>query len=153
MMVALTIKKADPTQPDTRALLQASHDLMRTLFPSEANHFLSVEGLCQPDVSFFSAKDGESTLGCAALANRGDYGELKSIFVDPDARGRGIAEALLQQIKAEAVRQNLPVLRLETGTGLDAAHRLYERHGFRDCGAFGTYEANAPFSRYMELTL
>lgn len=47
------------------------------------------------------------------------------------------------------------VASLETGTGpaFDAAHSLYRRFGFTDCGAFGDYSADDPFSRFMSRVL
>ena len=152
-MTQVTIETGTPTAPDARALLQASHDLMGSLFPQEANHFLSVEALEAPHIKFFLAKDGDASLGCAALANHTTYGEVKSMYVDETARNRGVADRLMQQLVQEANAQSLPCMKLEPGTGLDAAHRLYERHGFSDCDAFGDYQADAPYSRYMELTL
>ncbi len=148
-----TIERADPTTPQARILLQASHDLMRSLFPAEANHFLCVEKLAAPQVSFFLARDADPALGGAALLNRNSYGEVKSMFVAEAARQRGIADMLMLHLIAQAREQGLKRLNLETGTGLDAAHRLYARHGFVECDAFGEYDADAPYSRYMELTL
>ena len=146
----VSIDLADPTTPEARVLLKASHDLMASLFPSEANHYLSVEKLAEPHICFFEARDGSAPLGCAAVANMGDYGEIKSMFVAENARGRGLGDMLMQRIVDEARSQQLATLKLETGIGLDAAHRLYQRYGFADCGAFGEYEADAPYSKYME---
>lgn len=152
-MNTLTIECGDPTTPDARALLQASHDLMGRLFPKEANHFLSVDALAASHITFYLAKDGGRSVGCSALANHTTYGEVKSMFVDETARNRGVADQLLARLVQDANAQGLPRLVLETGTKLAAAHRLYERHGFTDCDAFGDYEADAPYSRYMELSL
>jgi len=52
-VVDFTITAADPTTPQARALLQGSHDLMSSLFPQAANHYLSVEALAAPHVDFF----------------------------------------------------------------------------------------------------
>ncbi len=91
-------------------------------------------------------------LGCAALANKGDYGEMKSMFVSEDARGKGVADALIRQLEDYARELDLPMIRLETGDLLHAAHRLYERHGFVKCGPFGDYVANKT-SVFMEKRL
>jgi putative acetyltransferase len=61
------------------------------------------------------------------------------MFVVPSGRGRGIAQALLARVEAEARDAGFRVLRLETGDAQDAALRLYRRWGFADCGAFGPY--------------
>ena len=153
-MTNVSIEPADPTTPQARALLEASHALMGELFPKEANHFLSIEKLKSPQINFFVAKEVDDVLGCAALADHGSYGEVKSMFVAPHARKRGVADRLLSHLEDTARSKAMTTLRLETGQpGLDSAHRLYERHGFKDCAAFGDYEADAPYSRYMELEL
>lgn len=80
------------------------------------------------------------------------YGEVKSMFTAPAARGKGVAAALLRQIEDHARQLKLPYLRLETGDELAEAVRLYERHDFRRCGVFGDYRPNA-FSVFMEKPL
>ncbi len=148
----ILIEPGDPRNPAILALLQASHALMQSLFAPEDNHFLSVDALCGPDIRFFSARRGDQIVGCAALALRDGYGEVKSMFVTPKARGTGAADALMRQIEDAARAEELPWLRLETGDTLEAAHRLYRRHGFKTCGAFGGYTANAA-SVFMEKPL
>lgn len=146
------IRPTDPRDPQAIALLQASHALMQDLFAPEDNHFLSIDALCGPGITFLGAYEGEGLLGCAALAARPGYGEVKSMFVDPDARGRGVAAALLDRLEAEARGRDLTVLRLETGDALVAAIRAYTRHGFAIRGPFGDYAANDS-SVFMEKVL
>ena len=144
--------RADPREGQARALVEASHALMQSLYPAEANHYLDLEALAAPDVWFYLATSEDRALGCCALAVKDGYGEVKSLFVDPAARGAGLGRALLAEIEAVARAEGLEWLRLETGTGLDAAHGLYRAHGFRECGAFGAYEAG-PFSVFFEKRL
>lgn len=143
---------SDPRDPGLAALLRASHALMESLFPPEENFFLDIDALCAPDIRFFAAMAGATCLGTGALAIREGYGEVKSMFVDEAARGRGIAEAILQRIEDEARALCLPCLRLETGTLLDAAVRLYVRQGFVPRGPFGDYPESAS-SIFMEKPL
>lgn len=132
---------------DGRALLEASHALMQTLFDPEDNHYLSLEALAAPHIRFYVARDGGRdggrALGCVALADMGDYGEVKSFFVDPEARGRGVGRVLMARLEAEARAGGITELALETGDKLAAAQRLYSAIGFEICGPFGAYEANA----------
>ena len=150
MTAGLSIERGDPHE--ARSLLEASHAMMLELFTPDSNHFLSLDALAAPDISFFVARlDGE-TVGCGALAIRDGYGEIKSMFVDPDARGKGVAARLMGQLEAEALAQGLPMIRLETGNLLEAAHALYQRHGFAVRGPFGDYSAH-PHSVFMEKRL
>jgi len=148
----ITIETGDPRHPEAAALLQQSHALMVSLFPSDSNHYLSIDALCVPSIQFFVAKDAGKIIGTAALANKGDYGELKSMFVDESARGTGTASKLLDHIEQAAREQGLQMLRLETGDKLHAAHRLYEKHGFTTRGPFGDYRDD-PVSLFMEKPL
>lgn len=148
----LVVEPADPRSPGPRALLQASHALMQDMFPPEDIYALDIEDLCTPDIHFFAARDGQTVLGTGALAVKDGYGEVKSMFTAPQARGTGVAAALLRQIEDQARALTLPLLRLETGADLDAAVRLYERHGFTTCGVFGDYAPNTT-SHYMEKPL
>ena len=141
-MPDIKVVPGDPRDPQATALLRQSHALMQQLFDPEENHFLDIDELCVPSIRFFVAREGQTTLGCVALANKGDYGEIKSMFVDPNARGKGIAHHLMHQIETEARAQGLATIKLETGDKLVQAHTLYRAHGYVDCGPFGDYEAN-----------
>lgn len=148
----MKIARSDPREPGATALLQASHALMQSLFAPEDNHYLSIEALCVPEIHFFTAKDAGETLGCGALKVSGSYGEVKSMFTSETGRGKGIASAILTRIEHEARTLGLSSLKLETGNILHAAHRLYERHGFALCPAFGDY-TESPSSLFMTKTL
>jgi putative acetyltransferase len=148
----ILVRRGDPREAGAMALLQASHHLMQSLFPPEDNHFLSVEALCLPEIAFYVAEDGGCVLGTIALARKDGYGEVKSMFVDPAARGRGVARALLAHLERDARAAGLPLLRLETGHLLEAAIALYSAQGFVTCKAFGDYAVNGS-SVFMEKPL
>ena len=59
---------------------------------------------------------------------------------------------LLDRLEVEARARDLPMLMLETGNVLHAAHRLYARAGFAERGPFGDYPA-ANSSLFMEKRL
>lgn len=137
--MSLTVEPGDPRDPAAAALLRQSHALMERLFPPEDNHYLDIEALTAPHISFFVARKAGETLGTAALADMGEYGEVKSMFVAEAARGLGVGAALLARLEAEARNMGLAALKLETGDVLHAAHQLYARAGFSACGPFGSY--------------
>ena len=145
----MIVAPADPRAPGPAGLLAQSHALMRAMYPPEQNHYLSLDALAAPDIRFFAATEGEATLGTGAIALRAGYAEVKSMFTAPAARGMGVADAILRRLIEAAAAENRPLLRLETGPGLDAAHRLYARHGFVPRGPFGNYE-ESPGSLFFE---
>ncbi|MCF2871791.1 GNAT family N-acetyltransferase [Octadecabacter sp. G9-8] len=148
----IAVQLGDPFHPQARALLEASHALMGELFPSEANHYLSLEALTAEHVHFLTARRGDVIVGVGALAVRDGYGELKSMFVEEASRGQGVIDAIMRQLEDHARGLGLTELKLETGTLLHAAHKVYARHGFTPCGSFGDYEVGE-FSLFMEKSL
>lgn len=148
----IIVEKTDPHHPQATALLKQSHALMQSLFAPEDNHYLDIDDLCAPHIHFYTAREGDQVLGTAALADKTDYGEIKSMFVDEAARGKGVADALMRQLEDTARELNLPAMKLETGDVLHAAHKLYRRYGFTDCGPFGDY-VEAKSSLFMEKAL
>ncbi len=146
----LIVEPGDPHE--AKALLEASHALMHALYAPEDNFALSFEGLIAPEVHFFIAREDTDILGTGALVEYENYGEVKSMFTSPRARGKGVAAALLRQLEDHARSLGLPSLKLETGEELDAAMRLYARAGFAQCGAFGDY-LPCEYSIFMEKML
>ncbi|HCQ64913.1 MAG TPA: GNAT family N-acetyltransferase [Rhodobacteraceae bacterium] len=150
--MSVTVEPGDPRAPGPAALLKQSHALMEGLFPAEDNFYLDIDALTAPHIAFFVALKAGETLGTAALADKGAYGEVKSMFVAETARGLGVGAALLDRLEAEARQKRMAVLMLETGNVLHAAHRLYARAGFVERGPFGDYpDANS--SLFMEKRL
>ncbi|WP_226345365.1 GNAT family N-acetyltransferase [Agilicoccus flavus] len=58
-------------------------------------------------------------------------GEFRMLAVDEAARGRGVGQALVELCLDRACDAGLDTLVLSTGDWMHAAHRLYERLGFR----------------------
>ncbi len=148
----VTITPGDPHSPEATRLLNASHALMQSLFPAKSNHYLSIGALCQPDILFFIARLEGDAAGCAALALKDTYAEVKSMFVDPAKRGACIGTRLLDRLQSEARARDIPILRLETGDELTAARKLYAAQGFTICPPFGEYRPDRR-SLFMEKIL
>lgn len=146
------VEPADPRDPRVLALLQASQALMQQLYPPEENFALSVDDLCGEGIHFFTAREGDEILGTGALAVQDTYAEVKAMFTTPEARGKGVAAGLIRQLEDHARSLDLTALKLETGEELSAAVRLYQRHGFTRCGAFGDY-VESKYSIFMEKPL
>jgi ribosomal protein S18 acetylase RimI-like enzyme len=64
--------------------------------------------------------------------------EIISLWVSPAARGRGVADRLIEEIEAWAVQTGrATTMRLEVTPGNAAAIALYRRHGFAETGELG----------------
>jgi len=70
--------------------------------------------------------------------NQPHRGEIAKLLVHRAARGRGIAQLLMDRAEAEARAEGRSLLVLDTVTG-DAAERLYERLGWTRVGVIPNY--------------
>ena len=94
------VEPTDPHDPQATALLQQSHALMQSLFPPEDNFYLEIDDLCADHIHFFAAREGTTMLGTGAVAIMPDYAEVKSMFTAEQARGKGVAAAILEHLIA-----------------------------------------------------
>lgn len=111
--------------------------------PGHVNAF-AIETLQRPEVTFWSIWKGPELCGCAALKELdAQSGEIKSMRTRPQYLRQGVGQYALDVITDTARRRGYRLLLLETGTGdaFEAAHRLYVKNGFSQCGAFGGYSA------------
>lgn len=152
----MRIAQEDPAAPDIVTLLEAHLRDMRDTSPPESIHALDVDALRSPHITFLAARDDDGALwGVGALAELDpSHGEVKSMRTTPEARGQGVASAVLTRLIEIASERGYGAVSLETGAEdfFLAAHRLYERHGFVACGPFGTYGPD-PHSRFYTLAL
>lgn len=58
-------------------------------------------------------------------------GEIETLAVHPDARGRGIGTTLLRAVESELAELGVDELSLHVVSGNDRAMAFYERHGLR----------------------
>jgi putative acetyltransferase len=155
MSPRLQIREDDLSGADVRALLALHLAGMRETTPPGHVFALDLSGLSVPEVTVFTAWRDGALAGIGALKALGDGGgEIKSMRTHPDHLRRGVGEAILVHIIAEARRRGFSSLSLETGRGpaFDAALALYAKHGFRPCGAFADYAAS-DFNQFRRLTL
>ncbi|MFT6450848.1 MAG: putative acetyltransferase [Halocynthiibacter sp.] len=152
MSEPIIIKASDPRSEGATALLRQHHALMNSLYPAESNHYLGADALAAPHICFLLATRAKKAVGCAAIALYPDYGEIKSMFVAPDARGANLGSILLEELETIARAKAIPRLLLETGDTLHAAHKIYQNAGFTFRGPFADYPED-PNSRFMEKQL
>jgi len=94
------------------------------------------------------ARDDGETLGFAQIfsyfstVRLGPALILEDLYVEPEARKRGIATALLESAVAHARSVNARAMFLETAIDNETAQRVYERNGWTREAHF--YKYNAP---------
>jgi putative acetyltransferase len=104
------------------------------------------------DVIFLMARENGIPIGCGALQLHSGYGELKSMYVKPEARGKRLAQALVAALENLARERGFSEVKLETGIYSPAAIRTYERAGYARCERFGNYPP-VPTSVFMTKAL
>jgi len=89
----------------------------------------------QPGSAYFVVeRDGRVCGGGGVAALSGGDGkvcELRKMYFLPELRGLGAAAALIALCLERAQQLGYRQCYLETLTGMDAAQRLYEKHGFQ----------------------
>jgi len=113
--------RAEPARP---------HDLRGAL------ELLGRSELTQQDVGegwghyFVVREDDGRVVGVAGLELHGDFGLLRSVAVDEDYRGQGLAAALIEAVLQRAQRVGLRSVYLLTTSARD----YFARRGFADVG-------------------
>ena len=154
-MTRYRIARDDLSDPQVSALLRLHLDEMHRWSPACKVHAMPLERLREADVTFYAAWEGEALAAVGALKELAPgRGEIKSMRAAPDYRGKGAGEAILLHLMAEARARGITWLGLETGRPepFVPAQRLYARHGFAECPAFGEYVSDE-FSLCMERAL
>jgi putative acetyltransferase len=149
----ISIAQESPRQDDVIALIRQSDALMQSLYPAESNHLVDIDQLAQPRVHFFVAREEGRALGCGSFVLGADgHAEMKRVFVDPAARGKGVARAIMAALEREAARLGVTLMQLETGIKQPEAIALYRKFGYAERGPFGSYQPD-PLSLFMEKRL
>jgi putative acetyltransferase len=151
----IELREGGLDHPAVIALLEEHFAGMLASSPAGSCHFLDLSGLRGPDITFWTAWEGDALLGCGALKQLDpEHGEIKSMRTASGHLRRGVAAALLERIMESARTRGYRRLSLETGSGeaFDAAQRLYRLFGFTECPPFADYRPD-PFSRFMSRPL
>ena len=82
----------------------------------------------------------------------GDDAVLAAVYVTPACRGRGLLDAMVEQVAAWARERSCPRLRLLVHETNATAHRSYERLGFAPTGHREPYPLD-PTTEEVELAL
>jgi GNAT superfamily N-acetyltransferase len=100
--------------------------------PPDADHPVSVlDELLESGGRLYVAELDGLTAGVGGLKLlRDDAGEIKRMFVRPEARGHGVGRAIVEQLVADARDLGCITVYLESASFMHAAHALYRSVGF-----------------------
>jgi GNAT superfamily N-acetyltransferase len=98
------------------------------------------EEFVPPEGVFLVALREGVVIGCGGICRHPEGGgEIRRMYVAPEARGAGVGRTVLEALEQWAVDLGFDTLRLETGDRLVDAIRLYERAGYRRGPCWGPY--------------
>ena len=97
----------------------------------------------------------EGLLAAAVMLYRkgAAVGRLYSITVAPEARGKGLARALMAACEADAAERGARAVRLEVRSSNSSAIRLYEAGGYRVIATLESYYPDGEAALRMEKSL
>lgn len=137
---------ADP--PDERAARPAA---LAAALLREAGAYRPPRG------SLYLIEVGGALVGtCGLRCLDAGVGEVKRLYVRPSHRGRGLGHLALCRLLSDAVAFGHRTVHLDSAPFMAAAHRLYEAHGFVDCGPYAGTEVPAGWQerwRFMRCDL
>lgn len=139
----MKIKIDDVTHPAVIKFVEEHMRNLNLLSPPESNHYLDLDALRKPDVTFWTVWEGEEVVGCGALKELdAKSGEVKSMRTSSMHLRKGIGGLILKSVIQAAKERGYKNLYLETGS-MEAflpAQKLYKSFGFDYCEPFADYE-------------
>lgn len=132
--------------PDVQALCAAQQREMHGIYGEadigptrEAPMFVAPDG-----VFLVLREDDGRAVGCGGVARFDETrGELKRMYVVPEARGRGLGRRLLEELESHARLLGFASVVLETGDRQPAALALYHSAGFVRRPCWPPYDSRA----------
>ena len=149
--MTFTITRESPLGADLTLLFERHTADMHADTPPESIHMMDSAQLAIPQVHFYVAREGGVPMAMGAFKTlSGGQGEIKSMHVLAEARGRGLSKSMLAHVEAQARALGLTRLSLETGVQptFVAARSLYEKAGYQLCDPFEGYRED-PNSLFM----
>lgn len=145
MSAVLTITAEHGLSAEACALITDLTTELATIYPEEADQVFAFDAadVAPGRGAFLVAYAEGRPVGCGAVRTAGEaVGELKRMYVRPEARGRGVARAVLAAAEAQARRLGLRRLVLETGVRQGTALALYRTAGYTDIPVYGEFVGN-----------
>ena len=143
LLVASMVKigVADPTGPDARWCIEQYFAELNKRFEAGFDPTLGIPAhaheLTSPNGLLLIAHLREEPIGCGAVKfHENAPGEIKRMWVAPQARGLGLGRRMLLALEDYAREAGVAVLHLETNRALIEAIQLYRDCGYQEVEAF-----------------
>jgi GNAT superfamily N-acetyltransferase len=157
MTERLEVRSSDPFAPEAVRLIGELWRELGTLYPEVQGTPFHPADISGKRTAFVVAWLDEAAVGCGAFKpfttdNEIGMAEIKRMYVQPSARCRGIARAILMKLEQLASDCGYELARLESGKLQPDAIHLYKTSGYREIEPYGRY-AEDPLSICFEKSL
>lgn len=151
----MRVREGDVAGADEQALLDEYFAFRSSAFPPDRTYVVAkprpADFAPGHGVFLVAEDDLGRPIGCAGLRAMpvdpcgSVRGEVKHVWVRPEARGIGAGGALMDEVERRAQGWGMGELVLDTHHTLESAARLYARHGFVP---IAPYNANPNATRW-----
>ncbi|MGW7204121.1 bifunctional helix-turn-helix transcriptional regulator/GNAT family N-acetyltransferase [Streptomyces sp. NPDC054837] len=138
-LAAITVDLVDGHNPDARACLDAYAADIDARFPEgfDKSDLVRPEEVSGDTGAFFVAHEEGRPVGCGALRRlEPGVGEVRHVWVHPEARRLGLARRILAALEQAASERELAVVRLDTHATLTEAQAMYRAAGYTEIPAY-----------------
>lgn len=138
-LAAITVDLVDGHSPDARACLDAYAAEIDARFPEgfDKSDLVRPEEVSGNTGAFFVAYEEGRPVGCGALRRlEPGVGEVRHVWVRPEARRLGLARRILAALEQAASERGLTVVRLDTHATLTEAQAMYRACGYAEIPAY-----------------
>ncbi|MFH0516743.1 GNAT family N-acetyltransferase [Streptomyces sp. M41] len=152
-LAGITVDLVDGAAPHARACLDAYAADIDERFPEgfDKADLVRPEEVSGDAGAFFVAREEGRPVGCGALRRLAPgVGEIRHVWVHPEARRLGLARRLLDALEQEAGARHFTVVRLDTHAALTEAQAMYRACGYT---AIPAYDDNVYASHWFEKRL
>jgi GNAT superfamily N-acetyltransferase len=135
----IEIVRTDASNPDFLKLVRSLDIELQLRDGAEHEFFAQFNGLEGVKYAVVAYQDGKA-VGCGAIKAYDDHTmEIKRMFVDDHARGKGIASLILKNLEAWTKELHFEKCILETGVKMPEAIALYTKNNYELIPNFGQY--------------
>ena len=138
-LAAITVELVDGAAPDARACLDAYAADIDARFPEgfDKSDLVGPQEVSGEAGAFFVAYEEGRPVGCGALRRlEPGVGEIRHVWVHPEARRLGLARRILGALEEAAVARGCTVVRLDTHASLTEAQAMYRACGYTEIPAY-----------------
>lgn len=144
----MTIREATPQDKDQ---VLALFDEFSAMFhsedkPSQVGGAIFDEIMGRSDTMIFVAEENNTLLGLVTfyllpnVRHGWHRGHIEDFFVTSATRGKGVGTLLFAAVKDYCRKNNIRVVKLDSGSELTAAHKFYEKNGGKTSERFFRFD-------------